>query len=69
MRYIRENDNPMDRKVYIEVSIPIIVRVDEGVEISEVMDRMRFEGKLSKRFTKADLEDVGLFKWEVTDSK
>ena len=59
----------MDRKVYIDVTFPVIVRADEGVEISEVMDRMKFKGKLDGRFTKADLEDVGPFKWEVTDSK
>ena len=58
-----------DRKVYIEVTIPVIVRMDEGVTASEVMDRMNFKGKIDGRFTKADLEDVGPFKWEVTDSK
>lgn len=59
----------MDRKIYITVEIPIIVRADEGVSATDIMDRMNFRGKMDGRFTKADLEDVGPFKWEVTDSK
>lgn len=59
----------MERKVYITVSLPIIVRVDDGVEVAAVMDKLKLEATLSKRMKSAELEDVGPFDWEVTDSK
>jgi len=59
----------MDRKVYLTVQVPVILRVNEGVEIADVMDQMEITVKLPHK-APADVEDVGPFKnWEVTDSK
>jgi hypothetical protein len=59
----------MDRKVYLNVTVPIILRVDEGVAMQDVMDQMEIHVHLPDGGP-ADIEDVGPFqKWEVTDSK
>jgi len=58
----------MSRKVYITISVPIIVQIDEGVEVCEVMDNTEIEVHVSPNGP-ATLEDTGPFKWEVTDSK
>ena len=59
----------MNRKVYLTVHVPLILRVDEGVEMAEVMDQLEITVKLPRK-APANIEDVGPFqKWEVTDSK
>jgi len=63
------NTTNMDRKVYLTVHVPVILRVNEGVEIADVMDQMEIKVTLPRK-APADVEDVGPFnKWEVTDSK
>lgn len=57
----------MSKKVYIELKVPIVVRIDEGVELSELMNQATVNVKLET--DSADLEDVGPVKYEVIDSK
>ena len=60
----------MSRKVYVNASFKFILSVDEGVDISEVLNEMCNE------FTPADFHqdkvsilDIETFKYEVMDSK
>lgn len=55
----------MSRKVYIQATVRLVVEVDEGVEIGEVMD----EVEITLNSDKADLLEAGVVDHEVTDSK
>ena len=56
-----------DRKVYVEAKVKLIVRVDEGTEVSEVMDEMDYG--FMDTTGKATVEDTEIVDYEVTDSK
>ena len=59
----------MNRKVFVTVHVPLVIIVDEGVEMEEVMDNLQLEATLNPDGP-AQIDDVGPFeKWEVTDSK
>ena len=55
------------RKVFVEVKVRVVLNVDEGEEVSNIIDEM------TPRFTAhsdyADIEDVEILSHEVTDSK
>jgi hypothetical protein len=55
------------RKVYVELKMKLVVRVDEGVEVSEVIDELEYDFKDTT--TKATVEDMVILDYEVTDSK
>ena len=55
----------MSRKVYIKVVTRLIVRVDDGQEIDEVMENMDYNFQSDD----ADVEDTEIRNWEVIDSK
>jgi hypothetical protein len=62
------NTNNMSRKVYLTVEVPLVIVVDEGVDMEDVMEKLTLDPKLDS--TVADLVDFGPFqKWTVTDSK
>jgi hypothetical protein len=55
------------RKVYIEAQFKIVIEVEEGIEISEVMDELDW-GFVSMT-DNADIADVEMLDYEVKDSK
>lgn len=57
----------MSRKVYIEVTTRIIVNMDEGVEVQEVLDEIGFD--FFSNTEGAEVEDTEIVAWGVTDSK
>jgi hypothetical protein len=57
----------MSRKVYVEVKVKLIMNVDEGMEISEVIDEMSYG--FTDNTGAADIEDTEILGYEVTDSK
>lgn len=57
----------MDRKVYVEVKVRLVIRMDEGVEVSEVINEMDYD--FSDTTGNATVEDMEILGHEVTDSK
>jgi hypothetical protein len=57
----------MDRKIYVEVKVRLIIRADEGVEVSEIIQEMDYN--FVDKTGKADIEDMEIRDFEVTDSK
>jgi hypothetical protein len=55
------------RKVYVNVAVRLIINIDEGVEVSEVIDEMDYSFKDTTG--KADIIDTEIRDHEVTDSK
>jgi hypothetical protein len=57
----------MARKVYVEVKVQLIIDMDEGVEVSEVINEMvhNFDSETEN----ADIVDSEILGYEVTDSK
>jgi hypothetical protein len=56
-----------DRKVYVEVKVRLILRVDEGEEISHVMDELDYS--FSDTTGKAQVDDTEILDYDITDSK
>ena len=59
-----------DRKVYVEVMTRLIIRVDEGVDVSDVLSEMDYDFKVAD-FDKdrAEIEDMEIRDWDIKDSK
>jgi hypothetical protein len=55
------------RKVYVEVKTRLILRVNEGVEVSEVLEDMDYNFKPD--INQATLEDEEIIDWNIKDSK
>ena len=55
------------RKVYITFTGTIILRADEDVEISKVLEEAKFS--MEDRTEKANVEDFKIDNWNITDSK
>ena len=55
------------RKVYVNVNARLILQVDEGVEVEDVLSNMDFE--FESQTDNADILDTELTGWEITDSK
>jgi hypothetical protein len=56
----------MYRIVTVEVKIKLVMKVDEGVEVAEVLDEMGYEFDLPSNAT---LDDSELLDHEVKDSR
>jgi hypothetical protein len=56
----------MSRKVYVTVEVKIVMVVDEGVEIAEVMDELNYD--FSDTTGKASIQDTEIESYEITDS-
>ena len=56
-----------DRKVYVNVTARLNIRVDEGVDINEVLDEMDYD--FTSQTDGADIEDTDITDWGITDSK
>lgn len=59
----------MSRKVFVTVQVPLVIVINEGVGMAEVMDNLELTATLPPKGP-AQIEDIGPFnQWEVTDSK
>lgn len=63
----KEKGKIMSRKVYVEVKTRLIINIDEGTEVSEVIEEMSYD--FDSRTDGADIEDVEIRDFEVKDSK
>jgi hypothetical protein len=57
----------MIRKVYVNVKTRLIIHVDEGVDIDEVMENMDYNFTADESY--ASVVDTEIREWEVFDSK
>ena len=55
------------RKVYIKLETMLMINVEEGIEISEVIDDMYYE--ITLQTENSELVDYEIVKFEVIDSK
>jgi len=56
-----------DRKVYVDVTVRLIIRADEGVEINGVLETMDYN--FTSQSDGANIEDTEIQDWVITDSK
>jgi hypothetical protein len=56
-----------DRKVYVEAKVRLIIRVDEGVDIADVIGELEYE--FTDTTGSATIVDAELRDYEVKDSK
>lgn len=57
----------MSRKVYVEVKVKLILNMDEGVEVDEVINEMDYN--FTSTVDGADVYDSSIMDYDVTDSK
>jgi hypothetical protein len=57
----------MSRKVYVKLAANMIIRVDEGVSVEDVLSEMDYN--FSDTTGSATIEDTNITAWEVDDSK
>jgi hypothetical protein len=55
------------RTVTVKVEAKLTMKIDEGVEVSEIIDELEYS--FSDTTTKADIEDAEITDFEVTDSR
>jgi hypothetical protein len=55
------------RTVTVKVEAKLTMKVDEGVEISEIIDEMEYS--FSDTTTRATIEDTEITNFEVVDSR
>ena len=55
------------RTVTVEVKVKLSMKVDEGVEIGDIISEMDYN--FSDTTTQADIEDTEILGYEVTDSR
>jgi hypothetical protein len=56
------------KKVYVKIEVRAIIRMDEGEEVSSVLENMDYDFTASPN-DNADIEDTEITDWEVVDSK
>lgn len=57
----------MSRKVYVKIESGLIINMDEGIEVSEVLENMDYN--FISQTDGADIIDTEIRDWEVEDSK
>ena len=55
------------RKVYVEVVTRLIIQMDEGIEVSEVLDEMNYN--FASATNGADIVDMEITNYNIEDSK
>lgn len=55
------------RKVFVEVKVKLVINMDDGVEVQQVIDEM--DCNFNDTTTLADIEDTEILSHEVIDSK
>jgi hypothetical protein len=56
-----------DRKVYVDVKVRLIIRQDDGVETSEVVNEMEYD--FTDTTGNATIEDMEITDYQIVDSK
>ena len=56
----------MARKIYVNVTVRLIIRADEDQNIDEVLENMDYKFTASES-DNADIEDTEITDWEVVD--
>lgn len=57
----------MARKVTVEVKVKLIINLDEGIEVSEVINELDYD--FTSNTDGVAIEDTEILDHEVTDSK
>lgn len=57
----------MARKVTVEVKVKLTINMDDGVEVSEVINEMEYD--FTSTIDGADIEDTEIIDHDVTDSR
>lgn len=57
----------MARKVYVNITFKAVIRADDGVDISDVINELEYN--IFDTTGKAQVEETSLEDFEVTDSK
>jgi hypothetical protein len=55
------------RTVTVKVEVSMIVKIDDGVEVKEIINEMDYS--FTDTTTKATIEDAQIIDFEVTDSR
>jgi len=55
------------RKMTVEVKVKLLIKADDDIELSEIMDEMDYN--FTDMTTKADIEDTEILDYEVVDSR
>jgi len=55
------------RKVHVKVTVDLLLKMEEGVEVQEVIDEMEYS--FESQTKNADIEDTEILEHEVTDSR
>jgi len=56
----------MARKIYVNVTVRLIIRADEAQNIDEVLENMDYNFTASES-DNADIEDTEITDWELVD--
>lgn len=58
------------RKVYINITCRVILRVNEGVSLHDVIDEMNYDFSIADHSnTQAEIEDTQMLAWDIINSK
>ena len=57
----------MARKVIVEVKVKLVINMDEGIEVSDVINELEYD--FTSTVDGADIEDTEILDHDVTDSK
>lgn len=57
----------MSRKVTVEVKVKLIINMDEGVEVQDVINELEYD--FTSGMLEAEIMDIEILDHEVTDSK
>ena len=57
----------MARKVYVDVKVRLIIEMEEGIEVAEVIQEMDYD--FTSQIDNAVIIDIEIEDYEVTDSK
>lgn len=56
------------RKVTVELKVTLTINMDEGLEVADVINEMEYDFTANNEGA-ADIEDMNITDYEVTDSK
>jgi hypothetical protein len=67
LNHARIRSAPIMRKVYVDVKVKLIIRVDEGIKISDVINEMDYD--FTSLTDGAMIEKTEISHYDVMDSK
>jgi len=58
------------RKVYVKVETRLILNIEEGTSVEDVLGEMNYDFAVSEEYQdQATLEDTEITDWQIQDSK